>query len=508
LPGCAGGQFAGSPRPRHVVLIVWDGMRPDFARPDTTPNLERLAQRGVTFTNHHSVYLTATEVNGAALATGAAPRVNGIMANREYRPGINPRQAIDLQDPAVIARGDELSGGKYLAVPTLPELARRDGLRTAVAGTKQVAYFFDRTLDESKRAGCLTLAEGATIPGTAIGTIGERFPAMGQGTRSRCAQDQWTTHALCDVLWRAEVPAVSVLWLAEPDNCQHTYGPGSPEALAAIRNADDCLGVVVGSLEKRGVLEQTDILIVSDHGFSTIEKNFGAAKELVEAGFDAAEVLPKGQELKTGQVMVSGNGGSVLYYVGGHDSATIERLVRHFKDSEYAGVILTREGAAGTFRLADAAIDTPDAPDVVVAMRWDSGPSGNGTPGHHLWSEGGRKKGQGTHVTLSPFDVHNTLIAAGPGFKRGIRSSLPSGNADVTPTLCALLDIKPDPRQTGRVLAEALEGREGPTGQPVTSILRSPRDGGEWRQYLKRTEFGGCVYVDEGGRGEGGGAGG
>ena len=57
-----------------------------------------------------------------------------------------------------------------------------------------------------------------------------------------------------------------------------------------------------------------------------------------------------------------------------------DELVQHLEDSEFAGVILTRGGAPGTFRLADAAIDTPGAPDVVVTMRWDSQPGASAAP--------------------------------------------------------------------------------------------------------------------------------
>src|SRR5213083_1256782 len=70
----------------HVVVVVWDGMRPDFITPQYTPTLYALAMRGVFFKNHHAVYVSSTEVNGAAIATGTYPNRNGILANTEYRP--------------------------------------------------------------------------------------------------------------------------------------------------------------------------------------------------------------------------------------------------------------------------------------------------------------------------------------------------------------------------------------------------------------------------------------
>ena len=48
-------------------------MRPDFATEKDAPNLDKLAREGVRFRDHHSIYPTATDVNGAALATGCYP---------------------------------------------------------------------------------------------------------------------------------------------------------------------------------------------------------------------------------------------------------------------------------------------------------------------------------------------------------------------------------------------------------------------------------------------------
>src|SRR2546423_15151822 len=73
---------------QHVVLVVWDGMRPDFITPQYTPTLYRMALQGVFFKNHHPLYISSTEVNGTAMATGAYPNRSGIIANRDYRPEI------------------------------------------------------------------------------------------------------------------------------------------------------------------------------------------------------------------------------------------------------------------------------------------------------------------------------------------------------------------------------------------------------------------------------------
>ena len=68
---------------KHIVVVVWDGMRPDFVSEQNTPALWKLAQRGVIFRNHHSVYPSATIVNGTAINTGVYPDHSGVFANHE-----------------------------------------------------------------------------------------------------------------------------------------------------------------------------------------------------------------------------------------------------------------------------------------------------------------------------------------------------------------------------------------------------------------------------------------
>src|SRR5712664_1907514 len=113
---------ASSAQDRQVVVVVWDGMRPDFVSEQNTPTLWKLAQEGVTFRNHHSVYPSATIVNGTAINTGVYPNRSSVLANHDYLPQIDSRKSIDVENVAVVRKGDQVSGGKYIGVPTIAEL--------------------------------------------------------------------------------------------------------------------------------------------------------------------------------------------------------------------------------------------------------------------------------------------------------------------------------------------------------------------------------------------------
>jgi arylsulfatase A-like enzyme len=66
------------------------------------------------------------------------------------------------------------------------------------------------------------------------------------------------------------------------------------------------------------------------------------------------------------------------------------------------------------------------------------------------------QEGVAGHGISSPFDIHNTLIVAGPDFLEHARSNLPTSNVDLAPTLLRLLGIPVAPSMTGRVIEEGL----------------------------------------------------
>jgi len=497
----AAASFAAEPR--RIVVVVWDGMRPDFVTAETTPQLWALAQRGVFFSQHHPVYLSATEVNGTALATGAYPARSHVIANVDYRPAIDAQKSIAIEDPATVAKGDAISGGHYLGAPTVAELLHARGVRTAIAGSKPITLLHDRAPRADTPAVSPVIFEGATLPSELAARLTAAhgaFPAAAPA-QDKIARDAWTTQVLLGSLWKDGVPPYSLLWLAEPDASQHATGPGSAQSLAAIKSSDANLGRVLADLEKRGLLATTDVFVVSDHAFSTIARKVDVAVELSTAGFTAKRAAPGG--LKSGEVLAVSNGGSTLLFVGGHDAAVVNRLAAHLQAQDWSGVIFSRTAIEGTFPLAAAHIDSPDAPDFVVSLRWSEGKSANGTPGLHTSDLAASSTRVGNHASLSASDMHNTLIAAGPDFRAGVRNPLASANTDVAPTILWLFGYRDEAgRMDGRVLSEALVAADAPPLRGVKAERLNARrelpGGGTWSQYLQIVEINGVRYLDEG----------
>jgi hypothetical protein len=222
-------------------------------------------------------------------------------------------------------------------------------------------------------------------------------------------------------------------------------------------------------------------------------------KVLRDAGFVAKTEFE--DESKPGDIMLVGNGGSVLFYVIGHDATVTRRLVEFLQQSDFAGVIFAKQSLPGTFHLDDAKIDNPQAPDVVMAFRWNDSKNQFGTPGM-IDADWQRKAGEGTHATLSRFDMHNTLIAAGPDFRRGQTDDLPTGNVDVAPTILHILGIKAPQEMDGRVLSEAMVSVDqvAAAGKMETKTVEAKKDfpKGSWRQSLRILRMDTTIYLDEG----------
>src|SRR5947207_4841083 len=276
---------------RHVVVVGWDGLRPDFVSQENTPALWKLANEGVVFRNHHAVYPSATNVNGTAIATGVYPGHSGLIANHDYRPELDSRKSLDVEIPAVVEKGDELSGGKYISIPTIAEIVQHAGGRTAIATAKTVGLLLDRhpfdsagprsgqVVDPSQAKNSVTVFAGESRPRNALNPIVHAlgpFPPFGQFTEG----DKWTMKAFTDFLWKDGVPAFSILWLGDPDLTQHQSAPGAQAALAAIKSSDENLAAVLSALDRQGARKMTDVFVVSDHGFSTIERSVDLRKIL------------------------------------------------------------------------------------------------------------------------------------------------------------------------------------------------------------------------------------
>ena len=115
----------------HLVMIV-DGLRPDYVTTELMPRLTSLGQRGVVFQAHHSVFPTVTRVNSSSITTGAYPETHGLMGNSIYIPRADataPLDTADRENLEAVAKAD----GPLLRAPSLGQILQKSGRTVLVA---------------------------------------------------------------------------------------------------------------------------------------------------------------------------------------------------------------------------------------------------------------------------------------------------------------------------------------------------------------------------------------
>ena len=294
--------------PRNLILFVPDGLRGRIVTPQTAPAMAEVRDKGVNFKNSHSLFPTFTMANGSAMASGHYLGDTGTFSNTIYT-GYSSVPAGEtvvpfIENDAVLADIDEHFNGDYLNEETILKMARAQGFSTAAIGKLGPTYLFDHTdggkntividdstggkngvplSDEMKDA--LTKA-GLPLVTTPRGENSKAGDAKTPGTTAaNVAQQAYMADVAAKVvlpMFKARnKPFVLVFWSRDPDGSQHNTGdslntitPGinGPTSMAGIKNADNNLAQLRKALDDLGLAASTNIIVSSDHGFSTISK--------------------------------------------------------------------------------------------------------------------------------------------------------------------------------------------------------------------------------------------
>jgi predicted AlkP superfamily pyrophosphatase or phosphodiesterase len=365
-----------SSRSHIVILMVWDGLRPDFVTARDTPNLYEMAHQGTRFDRHHSIYPTLTMVNAAALATGAAPGVNGFVGNTMYFAPLlaDKASAFDgtplgeklakplmFENTGMLAslNGDSGFAGRLLGLDTVGQQLEREGGYLTVVGKAGPTFLFDDRVESVK--------DGVDSNGNPHKDYefvtddlaappqpdGEKIPAGSADGVADSARDAYFTQTVTDkaipaakLASDAGRPSLIVLWQHNPDLTQHLAGLGTLPALEALSAADLNLAKVRAAIVSNGIADRTDVIVVSDHGFATVRMTIDVNALLTTAGLKKA--------LDSDDVVVARNGGSDLVYLSktafpseSSRRDELQKIVHFGEAQEWCGPIFSRDLAPG-----------------------------------------------------------------------------------------------------------------------------------------------------------------
>lgn len=449
---------------RRVLVVGTDGLRPDLFDPELMPTYAKLIEQGTRIEEHHAVYPTHTRVNMSSLTSGCVPGKHGVVANVFRLDGATQNGIIDTSNFQHIQQLDDAEAGPAIRVPCLGELLDRHDARVAVAATSSPGA----GILWSRKHPYRMVNTNTTYDRADLHSLRDKLgPIPPEGLDHRLDRQHYAARAVTDIFLDDPECRLIVMWLNEPDTSLHYFGLGSEETHKAMRACDDAVAHVLDGMERRGIRDQFDILLISDHGHSTVKHHRSLAEYIDRAGIATASNLM----LSTASDFVyaaPGNGTPP-------SAAEMEPLVQWFQEQAWAGVIFggTPEIAAlpGVIPISAAWNGhwTDRAPLLAVSPAWTDETNENGVPGtvaaltEHVAL-------RSTHGSVSPYDLHAMAIAVGPSFAEGKTSSTPTGAIDLAPTVLALLGYDVPEHMDGRVLHEVISS---PTGDVLDATMET-----------------------------------
>ncbi len=209
-----------TPRPAHIILVSFDGARPDIVQQARMPTLLSMAREGATTWNAQSIVPPLTLPAHTSMLTGLAPEEHGVYWNY-WMPAFGSLRA-----------------------QTIFMLAKSNGLSTAVfSGKDKLAYLFPTG---SVDIVSFPLTDPQDFSGTNV------FSA-----RNVAAQ--------AVNYFAQRKPNLLFVHFPDADLAGHFYGWPSPEQFAALAECDAALGLLRTGIEKAGVTNAV-FLLTADHG--------------------------------------------------------------------------------------------------------------------------------------------------------------------------------------------------------------------------------------------------
>lgn len=400
--------------PEHVVIVSIDGLRPEFyLGAYDAPELKDMAVRGACARSVESVFPSSTYPAHATIVTGVPPARHGIYANTTWTERGSTR--------------DWYWFAKSLRARTLWQAATEKGLKVAItywptSVGAQVNWVLGEIWDPDDKETVRRLATSASPGLLAELALGVGIPQE-KIALDRAAIDGFVSRA-AGYVFRKYRPNLQLVHLLNVDEVQHHEGPDSPEVARAVRLQDENIARIRRAIDASGVADRTTLLVVGDHGFTSIRGNLCPNVTLRDAGW----LVEEDGKITSWRARVRSSGGSAAVYVRDpHDVPGVRDALRAAAtvEGEVRYRVLERSELDGLGYNPEAALALDPAEGWAITERLAPGvPSVKGNHGQ-LPSRPGLETG---------------FIALGAGVKPGARVGR-MRLLDIAPTVSGLLGL-------------------------------------------------------------------
>lgn len=439
-----------------IVVIVFDGLRPDMVTPERMPNLHAYAAKNLWFTEARSVFPSMTRVATSSIATGAMPERHGIVGNAFLYPDVTRDFVLDTSRADDIALAESVLEGPFITAATFADaLAAQDKTMAVVhTGSSGSAYAINPRAASHGHWTFSVLGEAHTRTPQAVREAVERFGPLPPRNLPRFEEIDYAARVFTEMVLPDLNPDVALIWFNEPDTSFHYRFIGSDETRAVMTHADAAFGRILAAVAARPDADDVAILIASDHGQISSSGAIDLAGLLTDAGHPAARAAER--EINGATLAITGGNMGEIRVLDG-DLARRDAVARWLMQQDFVGMVMTPsddpvQGAVeGTFSTALVGLQHARVPELVYVLRSSLEQDPHGLPGLGLIT-GGVPVGGGMHGGLNRHELNTVLILAGLAAKGPGRSDRAAGIIDIGPTILDLLGLGVPPGMQGRSL--------------------------------------------------------
>ena len=216
-----------------LILISIDGFRWDYFDKVETPNFDRLIANGSKADGLKTSYPSKTFPNHISIVTGHYPSNHGIISNYFYDA--------DFDEYFYIGAGSTAAqDGKWIDAEPIWVTIEKQAKRAMI-------MFWPMSDAEI------------------MGIRPSKYYVYNEDPTNLDRMDQilsWLLHT------GNARPSFLASYFSVVDSKGHSYGPDGDETIEAIRVVDKAIGHLIDGLEAQNILNEVNIMIVSDHGMT------------------------------------------------------------------------------------------------------------------------------------------------------------------------------------------------------------------------------------------------
>ncbi|MFO7370080.1 MAG: ectonucleotide pyrophosphatase/phosphodiesterase [Bacteroidales bacterium] len=220
-----------------LVVLSMDGFRWDYPDSFPTPNLNKMAQRGVKAMALIPAFPSVTFPNHYTMATGLYPDHHGIVHNTfydstlKYTYKISDRKAVE--------------DGRFYGGEPIWNTAEKQGITTGIF------YWVGSEANIQQMHPTFWKKYNPEI------TYEQRIDTV----------MKWLT-----LPWDKR-PKLIMFYFDEPDHTGHVYGPDSMETGRMVTYCDSLVGVFRQKIREAKIDKNINFIVVSDHGMGSLDNN-------------------------------------------------------------------------------------------------------------------------------------------------------------------------------------------------------------------------------------------